>query len=508
MPVSLPSDGDRAAGSLLVLEEVVKSFGGVTAVNEVSLQVAEGETVGVIGPNGAGKSTLLKLISGELSPDRGQIRFAGRRIDRVPNHRVARLGIGLAYQIPKPFHQLTVRQNIQVAALAQGARRRRSGSSHVDEVLALTGLAEKADRVAGSLTLLDLKRLELARALALRPRLLLLDEVGAGLVRSELDVMIDLIERVHQSGATLIVVEHVELVIRSLASRVVVIDWGRIIKEGAPEAIAADQEVRDLYLGRRPDETAETPKKAQPSLAGRRPLLEVQKVSAGYGGALALHEIDLSIAEGEVVAVLGANGAGKTTLAGAITGSHPATAGRIVFDGKDITRLRAYERVGLGIAVCHEGRRLFPELTVDENLSIGAYSRRARPAAAENRKRVLEIFPLLAEIRRQRAGTLSGGQQQMVAIGLALMASPKLLVLDEASLGLAPVVVDQLFDVIGLINQAGIAVLVVEQNVHRSLALADRVYVLEHGHVAFDGTPDRLRRDETLWEVYFGMSKA
>ncbi|MCC6222859.1 MAG: ATP-binding cassette domain-containing protein, partial [Thermoleophilia bacterium] len=479
------SERERAPEGLLVIEGAVKSFGGVTAVNDVSLRVEDGEVLGVIGPNGAGKSTLLKLVSGELTPDRGRIWLDGHRIDGLPNNRVARLGIGLAYQIPQPFHKLTVRQNVEVAALARGGGR----SGRVDEVLGLSGLAGRADRPAGSLPLLDLKRLELARALALEPRLLLLDEVGAGLVRAELEEMIELVRRIHESGVTVVVVEHVELVIRALASRVVVMDWGRVITEGTPEAVSADQRVRELYLGHRPEDTAPVAKALAPPPPGREPLLELRGVDAGYGGALALRGIELELAEGEVVAVLGANGAGKTTLANVVSGARAARAGLISFGGAEITRLRAHERVELGIALCHEGRRLFPELSVGENLAVGAYSRRARQQAAASRERVLEIFPLLGDLLGQRAGTLSGGQQQMVAIGRALMAAPRLLILDEASIGLAPVVVEQLFAAVAAINEAGISVLVIEQHVHHSLALADRVYVLDHGSVSFSGTP-------------------
>ncbi len=492
---------ETAPEGLLVVEGAVKSFGGVTAVNDVSLRVEDGEVLGVIGPNGAGKSTLLKLVSGELSPDRGRIWLDGARIDGLPNNRVARLGIGLAYQIPQPFHKLTVRQNIEVAALARGSGR----SDRVDEVLELAGLADREKRPAGSLALLDLKRLELARALALEPRILLLDEVGAGLVRSELELMIELVRKTHEAGVTVVVVEHVELVIRALASRVVVMDWGRVISEGAPEAVAADERVRALYLGHRPEEAAPAVKAAPQQAVRREPLLELQAVDAGYGGALALRQVDLEIAEGEIVAVLGANGAGKTTLANVVSGARPVRSGRLVFGGAEITRLRAHERVELGIALCHEGRRLFPELSVEENLGVGAYSRRARRTAAASRQRVLEIFPLLADLREQHAGTLSGGQQQMVAIGRALMAAPRLLILDEASIGLAPVVVEQLFEAVAAINEAGISVLVIEQHVHHSLAIADRVYVLDHGSVSFSGTPFLLKQDTTLWEVYFGV---
>lgn len=490
---------------LLAVRDLVKRFGGVLAVDHVSIEISASEVLGIIGPNGAGKSTLLKLIAGEIKPDSGEILLDGERTDRLRLHQVARLGVGLAHQIPLPFEKLTVRQNVQVGSLARGLRAVGSSADHVDEVLALTGLDDKASRPAGSLTLLDLKRLELARALALSPSLLLLDEVGAGLVRSELKMMIDLIGNLHRRGITLLIVEHVELVISELASRVIVIDWGRIIKAGAPPDIAVDPEVRALYLGQQDDERARRVRSYAPS--GEAPpstLLALERVDARYGAATALSGIDLTIGSGEVVAVLGANGAGKTTLASVISGAHRASSGRVLFEGNDITRLSAHRRVGLGIAVCHEGRRIFPTLTVEENLNLGAYTRRARDEVAGARREVFELFPLLHERRNQLGRTLSGGQQQMLAIGRALLASPKLLILDEASLGLAPIVVDQIFQAITTISERGIAVLVIEQNVHRSLEVADRVYVLDHGRVSFNGVPDELREEETLWQVYFG----
>jgi branched-chain amino acid transport system ATP-binding protein len=502
-----------SGGALLSVRDVTKRFGGVTAADRIVFDAGDGTVLGIIGPNGAGKSTLLKMIAGEHTPDSGEIWFGGARLDRLPQYRVALSGVALAHQIPKPFRRLTVRQNVQVGALAGKARRLAAERDYVEQVLADTGLLEKANASAASLGLLDLKRLELARALSLSPKLLMLDEVGAGLVKSELDTMIALIGRIRDAGTTLIIVEHVESVIRELAANVIVLDWGRIIKTGTPEEIAKDAEVRALYLGtagtgtNKIENSNKRPRSAPADLkSAREDLLRLDDVSAHYGGARALTKVSLSIGQGQVVAVFGANGAGKTTLANIISGLKDSNDGKIFYDGQEIDKEPAHKRVALGIAHCHEGRRLFGNMTVAQNLELGGYVQPPGKDAAARQELVYKLFPKLRSRENQPAGTLSGGEQQMVAIGRALMSSPRLLILDEASLGLAPIVADQILQAVADIRDAGVAVLLVEQNVHRSLAVADKVYVLDHGVVTFAGLPDELRGEETLWKVYFGSS--
>jgi branched-chain amino acid transport system ATP-binding protein len=501
-----------SGGALLSVRDVTKRFGGVTAADRIVFDAGDGTVLGIIGPNGAGKSTLLKMIAGEHTPDSGEIWFGGARLDRLPQYRVALSGVALAHQIPKPFRRLTVRQNVQVGALAGKARRLAAERDYVEQVLADTGLLEKANASAASLGLLDLKRLELARALSLSPKLLMLAEVGAGLVKSELDTMIALIGRIRDAGTTLIIVEHVESVIRELAANVIVLDWGRIIKTGTPEEIAKDAEVRALYLGtagtgtNKIENSNKRPRAPADFKSAREDLLRLDDVSAHYGGARALTKVSLSIGQGQVVAVFGANGAGKTTLANIISGLKDSNDGKIFYDGQEIDKEPAHKRVALGIAHCHEGRRLFGNMTVAQNLELGGYVQPPGKDAAARQELVYKLFPKLRSRENQPAGTLSGGEQQMVAIGRALMSSPRLLILDEASLGLAPIVADQILQAVADIRDAGVAVLLVEQNVHRSLAVADKVYVLDHGVVTFAGLPDELRGEETLWKVYFGSS--
>ncbi|MGW0432714.1 ABC transporter ATP-binding protein [Micromonospora sp. NPDC003197] len=235
-------------------------------------------------------------------------------------------------------------------------------------------------------------------------------------------------------------------------------------------------------------------------------LLEIDEVSLLYGRIQALHGISLTVDEGEIVALIGANGAGKSTTMRAISGIRPIASGSIRFAGEDITKLRADLRVRRGLSQAPEGRGVFPGMTVMENLDMGAYTRRDRAEIAKDRARVLELFPRLAERRKQPGGTLSGGEQQMLAVGRALMSRPKLLLLDEPSMGLAPMLIQQIFSIIKEINQQGTTVLLVEQNAQQALSLAHRAYVLETGRIVKSGTGTELLHDDAVKEAYLGVA--
>jgi branched-chain amino acid transport system ATP-binding protein len=233
------------------------------------------------------------------------------------------------------------------------------------------------------------------------------------------------------------------------------------------------------------------------------PLLEVSGIHTFYGAIEALKGISLTVDEGEVVTLIGSNGAGKSTTLRSICGLSPAATGTISFAGKDITRLSAHEVVTRGIALSPEGRRCFARMSVRENLDLGAYRRRGE-SIADDMERVFALFPRLKERERQKAGTMSGGEQQMLAIGRALMASPRLLLLDEPSLGIAPVLVDQIYATITEIARSGTAILLVEQNANRALAAAGRGYVLETGMIALTGDSASLQRDPEVQKAYLG----
>jgi branched-chain amino acid transport system ATP-binding protein len=233
------------------------------------------------------------------------------------------------------------------------------------------------------------------------------------------------------------------------------------------------------------------------------PLLEVQDIHARYGNIEALKGVSLTVEEGEVVTLIGSNGAGKSTTLRAITGLTPASAGTITFEGKDITRVSAQEIVGHGIALSPEGRHCFPRMSVRENLDMGAFRRRG-PEVATDLERVFTLFPRLQERENQKAGTMSGGEQQMLAIGRALMARPRLLLLDEPSMGIAPILVQRIYETIGEINRAGVAILLVEQNANYALDVSKRGYVLETGRVALANDSAQLRNDPEVQRAYLG----
>jgi branched-chain amino acid transport system ATP-binding protein len=235
-------------------------------------------------------------------------------------------------------------------------------------------------------------------------------------------------------------------------------------------------------------------------------LLEIKDLTLLYGRIQALHGISLTVNEGEVVALIGANGAGKTTTMRAISGLRPVASGSIVFDGTDVTRMRADLRVVRGIGQAPEGRGVFPGMSVLENLEMGAYTRKDRAGIAEDMKMVMDLFPRLAERRKQAGGTLSGGEQQMLAVGRALMARPRLLLLDEPSMGLAPMLIQQIFEIITRINEQGTTILLVEQNAQQALSRAHRGYVLETGRIVKEGTGRDLLHDPAVKEAYLGVA--
>ena len=233
-------------------------------------------------------------------------------------------------------------------------------------------------------------------------------------------------------------------------------------------------------------------------------LLQVSGLKSGYGAVEVLRGVDLDVQPGQTVALLGSNGAGKTTLNLTLSGLVGTRAGRVQFDGVDITGWHYRRVVGQGLIHVPEGRKVFPNLSVRENLELGAFAR-GRERRAQNLDRVCAIFPRLLERMAQLAGTLSGGEQQMLAIGRGLMAEPRLLILDEPSLGLSPLLVEEMFALIARLRQEGLAVLLVEQNVGQSLDIADRAYVLENGAIRFAGLPAELLASETLRQAYLGM---
>jgi branched-chain amino acid transport system ATP-binding protein len=371
------------------------------------------------------------------------------------------------------------------------------------------------------------KRLEVARALALQPKLLLLDEVGAGLVDAEVTELIDLIKSLRDEVPGVIIIEHVLRVVRECCERLMVINFGKKFAEGSTSEVMASDEVAAVYLGTahgasRPQAApalsgdSSPPKhtaaiaglvaSAAPASAATVPaVLELRGIHAGYGQARVLNGLDLSVKAGGVVAILGTNGAGKTTLSNVISGTIKPTGGSMYVDGVDVTGSPAHCIARLGLAQCMEGRRIFPSLTVEENLLLPARSVPTQQRA-ERLERVYALFPDLRERRNNSGTSMSGGQQQMLAIGRALMSRPRLVLFDEISLGLAPIMMDRLYRALAELRAAGLTMLIVEQDVERALELADEVHVMEHGRFALSGSASAIRDDPLLRHLYIGTA--
>lgn len=233
-------------------------------------------------------------------------------------------------------------------------------------------------------------------------------------------------------------------------------------------------------------------------------MLEVKDLQVYYGMIQALKGVSFEVNQGEVIALIGANGAGKTTTLHTLTGLLPAKQGSIIFEGKDITKVPAHKIVEMGIAHVPEGRRVFSQLSVYENLKMGAYTRKDKKEIADNLEKVYSRFPRLEERKNQRAGTLSGGEQQMLAMGRALMSNPKMIVMDEPSMGLSPIFVNEIFDIIEKVSAGGTTVLLVEQNAKKALSIADRAYVLETGKIVLSGDAKVLMNDDSIKKAYLG----
>ncbi len=517
-----------SAGNTVLLQatELVKTYGGVVATDKVSLSLCRGEVLGIIGPNGAGKSTLIGLLSGALESSGGSVQFDGSDVTRLAAPERARRGMGRTYQIPRPFLDMTVRENLLAARFSlHPLDPQKRAFEACDRILERTGLADAAHLSARALPLLRRKRLEVARALALSPKLLLLDEVGAGLVDAEVSELIALIQSLRSEVEGIIIIEHVLRVVRECCERLVVINFGRTLAQGATAEVLASDEVAAVYLGTAQNKGAALA--ASPSLVAKpapsllsalvtpasnasaaltaSPLLELREVHAGYGQARVLNGINLSVRAGQVIAILGTNGAGKTTLANVISGSIRVTAGELRIDGVNHSRSAVHDIAQLGLSQSMEGRRIFAPLSVEENLLLAARS----IAKAERNQRLEHVYTLFPDLkqRRSNAGTsMSGGQQQMLAIGRALMSRPRLVLFDEISLGLAPVMMDRLYEALAELRAAGLTMLIVEQDVERALALADEVHVMEHGRFALSGTADDVRRDPMLRHLYIGTA--
>ncbi|ACB80131.1 ABC transporter related [Methylorubrum populi BJ001] len=498
----------RSEGAPLAVEGLGIAFGGIKAAEGVAFEARPGAITSVIGPNGAGKTTVLNMISGFYRPSAGTIRLGERELGGRPAHAIARAGIARTYQTTRLFGSLSVVENV-ILARAPGRLLRRAQARDREAaaaLLAFVGYAGALDRPAAELPHVDRRLVEIARALAGSPQVLLLDEPAAGLARAETDRLGVLLRRIAACGIAVILVEHDMPLVMGVSDRILVMDAGRPIARGTPAEVRRDPAVLRAYLG-----AAETPARPRsaPWSGPADAVLAAHGLSAGYGAAPVLDRLALAVRPGETVALLGSNGAGKSTAMRALAGLLRPVEGSVVLADAPIAALPAHRIARLGLALVPEGRQVFPELTVVENIRLGAWSRsgsrsgRVDPAEVEA---LLDRFPRLRERAGSRAGLLSGGEQQMLAIARGMMARPRILLLDEPSLGLAPAIINSLYATVAELRDQGITILIVDQMAALALTVADRGYVLEQGRVAASGTAAELKADAALEAAYLGAA--
>jgi len=543
--------------SLLTVKDLGKSFGGVKAVDGISFELEAGELLALIGPNGAGKSTTFNMVNGQLQADRGSIHFAGQELVGLAPREIWRLGVGRTFQIAETFSSLTVIENVQMALLSHAGQvfsffkaARTHERTRALELLEQVGMASQADRPCSALAYSDVKRVELAIALANRPRLLLMDEPTAGMAPKERNALMTLTKKlVLEQQIAVLFTEHSMDVVFAHADRMIVLARGRLIAQGKADDIRKDAKVQEVYFGSGATfedeaaavvsivkaQAANEPNKgtsaaraiedAQKGLLEAQivqdsrkdvssrgqiePLLSVQTLRAWYGAAQILYDVNVEVKRGEVVALMGRNGAGKSTTMKALMGLLEKRTGDVRFMGRDISKDAAHRIAASGLGYVPEDRRIFTDLTVLENLEVGRQKPRLWPdgsaAPTWTVQQLFTLFPNLGEMPRRPGGQMSGGEQQMLTVARSLMGNPYLVLLDEPSEGVAPVIVEQMVQMILELKKQGVSILLSEQNLHFARLVCDRAYVLEKGQIRFSGTMAELDANEHVRQTYLSV---
>ena len=488
---------------VLKAEHLGITFGGLKAVSDFNMEIHEGELMRLIGPNGAGKTTVFNLLTGVYVPTEGAFYLCGQKLNGKQTYQVVEAGIARTFQNIRLFKAMTVLDNVKIAFtkdihynLADSLLRTKKYwnteqelTDKAMEYLRIVHLDDKAGQLASSLPYGQQRKLEIARALATNMKLLLLDEPAAGMNPTETAELLSCINTIRDTfHVAILLIEHDMSLVMRVCERIQVINFGQTIAAGLPSEIASNQEVIEAYLGEE----------------RRTTMLKIEDLEVSYGAVQALRGISMEVNDGEIVSLIGANGAGKTTTLHAITGLVPIKSGSVIYDGHDLRKTDPSCIVTMGLAHVPEGRQVFTRMTVAENLAMGAYFRKDKKAIADDLERVYARFPRLKERAKQLAGTLSGGEQQMLAMGRAIMSAPKLIVMDEPSMGLSPVLVQEVFSIIGTMHELGITILLVEQNAKMALAIADRAYVLENGRITMSGGARDLLHDDKVRKAYLG----
>ena len=477
---------------ILKTENLGISFGGLKAVSEVNLEIKKKQLYGLVGPNGAGKTTIFNILTGVYKPTTGKVFLDGEEITGKSQMVINHKGIARTFQNIRLFNNMTVIRNVLVGLhdqpefkcsilesilrLPRHFKVEKAMRERAKEILRIVGLEEERNFLSCNLPYGKQRKLEIARALATNPKLLLLDEPAAGMNPHETEDLMSIVRRIRDEfDMTVLLIEHDMKFVSGLCDEVTVLNFGTVLAQGTAEEALNDPEV-----------------------------IRAKDLQVYYGVIQALKGISFEVNEGEIVTLIGANGAGKTTTMQSIIGLIPTRGGSVIFDGQDITKTPCHKIVHLGMAQVPEGRRIFQELTVYENLLMGGFSQKDKAQIKADIEKIYERFPRLSERRNQIAGTLSGGEQQMLAMGRAMMSHPKLLLLDEPSMGLSPLLVDQVFELIKDFRDDGTTVLLVEQNAGKSLAISDRAYVLELGEIVLSGTGAELAASEEVKKAYLG----
>ncbi|OYR67679.1 ATP-binding cassette domain-containing protein [Halorubrum ezzemoulense] len=544
---------------ILSTEGLTKRFGSLVANDELSVTVEADTIHGIMGPNGSGKSTFFNTVTGFYRPDGGIVRFDGEDVTGWKPDEIARRGLARTFQIPSPFEDLTVRENLLAVftgGLRSGVRVPDEKRSRADELLELLEIDHVADQEAGGVSGGQEKLLELGRILMLEPACVMLDEPTAGVNPSLRNRLLDHLETLNDRGTTFVIIEHDMRVIADVCDRVTVFNQGQVLVEGDFESVTSDERVRDAYLGGAADHDASletlieeeetgsaavddaatdpTPAAAGDAVAtgsagassgvaatgatastasarsevgaasdGESWLVGENLVS-GYGNHRVVDGVSVESRDG-VTCVFGPNGSGKSTLLKTLAGVVPAWEGTVRHRGTDLTGNRPAENVHRGVTMLPQDGGIFGNLTVRENLLLGGYTVDDGAVREERFDEVLSAFPELEDKLDEKGQSLSGGQQMMLSYGRAMMTGAEVYLLDEPSSGLAPSLIDQVFEMTRRLVKSGAQVVLIEQNVREALRIADYVYILAQGQLQFEGTPDDLTDEDDLVELYLGL---
>jgi ABC-type branched-subunit amino acid transport system ATPase component len=525
---------------LLEVAGVSKSYGGVQALSDAHLDVTEGAIHGLIGPNGSGKTTLFNVITGYERIQQGEVHFRDREITNAPPDRVFGLGVGRTFQLTRIFARMTVLENMLVATqrkqgwvrsvlrIAGSAAERRRAM----ELLDFVGISRLAHDPAGTLSYGQRKLLELASLLVADPDVLLLDEPAGGVNPTLIEHLADRIKELNKAGKTFLVVEHNMEFVMNLCHHVTVLSQGTPLVSGTPQEVRANPAVLDAYLGGEDDQAAQRalaefaahhPGAAAPrrgdgeaarprrtiieprvKVGGPEPLLSIRGVTAGYGGGDILKQVSFDVLEGGITCVVGPNGAGKSTLLATISGLLRARQGEIRFQGRVISKLSPRRILDLGIAHVPQAHSLFAQMTVRENVEMGAFTVDDAKLVRKRLEAVEELYPIVRERADEKAGSLSGGQQRLVEFARCLMLDPAMIILDEPSMGLDPQIRQVVFEMIETMHRQGKTLLLVEQNARAGLKLSSHGVVLENGIVRLSGSGREVLEHPEIGALYLG----